>query len=447
MRAFICLSLFPRIFVCFCFFLFFQETAQATGNANGAIPIDPESSPPLSYQISPKFSWGAKVILDGRFRDNRDLRNRRDDGDSRTTGELSIAAQYLPQAARLPSGLAFFAEMGFERVIRHKEGRGKTSDETTLSFKKGYLNWPNFLNPHLRLQVGRQRFKDKREWVYDDTLDAVRFFYKKDRLELEFSYSSNVFDPETAQDRIKNLMLFSRYALWEKDKINFYLINRRGKFNAADPDFNLRFLGISLHGKSLKRQRYWVESALVTGNEKGRSISGYGFDLGWISRFKHPYKPALTLAYAFGSGDANPDDERDRNFRQTGFQDNDAKLRGLTKIKQYGELFEPELSNMMIVTLGVGFRPVKHASVDIVYHRYTQVWAYEDGNNALRDVGIKEKPNGKSRNLGDEIDLVFGWKASQRLRLEWLAAFFIPGAAFDDRDPAFLGKLKISFIL
>ncbi len=440
-------SFLPLLILYFCLVLFFQNAAQAAGNANAGIPIDPESSPPLRHQIGAKFSWGAKVNIDSRFRDNRDLRNRRDDGDARTKGELTLATQYLPQTARLPSGLAFFAEMGFERVLRHKEGRGKTSDETRLNFKKGYLNWPNFLNTPLRLQVGRQRFKDRREWVYDDILDAFRIFYNKDRLELQFSYSSNLFDPEHAEDRIKNLMLFGIYDVWAEDKINVYLINRRGQFNAADPDFNLNFLGISLHGKSLKRQRYWIESALVKGDEKGKDVSGYGFDLGWITRFKHPDKPALTLAYAFGSGDANPDNQRDTNFRQTGFQDNDAKLRGVTKIKQYGELFEPELSNMMIMTLGFGLRPVKHTSLDIVYHRYTQVWAYETGNNTLRDVGIKESPNGKSRDLGEEIDLVFGWKAGRRLRFEWLAAFFLPGAAFDNTDPAFLGKLKISFIL
>ncbi len=134
MRVFIRLpfSLRPVLFY---LILFFQNTVQAAEKTNGVIPIDSESSPPLSYQISPKFSWGAKVILEGRFRDNRDLRNRRDDGDLRTTGEMSLAAQYLPQAASLPTDLVFFAEMGFKRVIRHKEGRGKTSDETMLSFK------------------------------------------------------------------------------------------------------------------------------------------------------------------------------------------------------------------------------------------------------------------------------------------------------------------------
>ncbi len=431
----------------FCFFLAFPKPAHAAEKTKDAPAIDPEASPPLRHRRSPAFSWGAKMNLEVRLRDNRDLRTRRDDRDTRTTGELTFAGLYLPQIKALPPGLAFFGEFGLTRVIRHREGRGKTSDETRLSFRKGHVTWPRFLHPALRLRVGRQRFKDRREWVYDDTLDAVRIFYKKDGLRLQLSYSSNVFDPENTADRIKNLMFFGLYRIWKQDQTAFYFINRRGKFNEADPDFDLNFIGISLHGKSLKRQRYWLESALVTGDEKQRDVLGYGFDLGWISRLKHPYKPALTLAYAFGSGDANPDDARDRSFRQTGLQDNDAKLRGVTKIKQYGELFEPELSNLMVATLGFGFRPAKKASIDIVYHRYTQVWAYAGRENVLRDAGIKEDPNGKSRNLGDEIDLVFAWKTNARLRFEWLAAFFLPGSAFDNTDPAFLGKLKISFIL
>ena len=341
----------------------------------------------------------------------------------------------------------FFGELRLFRQVRRREGEGKTRDETDLEFRKGYLIWRRFLHPALRIQIGRQKFKDFREWVYDENLDAVRLFYETGPLEVQLSYSTNLFDPEDAEDEIDNIILYSVYKIWKKDKAAAYVVDRRGRFDDDDPDFHLTSYGLSWKGKSIQSQRYWLEAAVVSGDENNKDVQGYGFDVGWISRFDHPLKPAVTIGYAFGSGDSNPDDDRDKNFRQTGIQDNQAKLRGVTKIKQYGELFEPELSNLMVATFGVGFRPLRKQSIDLVYHHYHQVWAYEERDNDLRDVGIKKDPNGESRDLGDEIDLIFGWKIAKLLKLEAVTAFFLPGSAFPGADNAFLGKIKLRYLL
>lgn len=423
--------------------LFSSPLSAAVEEGNSVIAIDPEASPPLRHEETLKFSWGAKLNANVRLRDNRDLRDDNDDRDIRTVGSLTLSGLYLSEARVLQPRFEFFGELQLVREVRHREGRGKTEDEIELKIRQGHLIWRNFIHPTLRLQIGRQRFKDKREWIYDEKLDAVRLFYEKDRLELQFSYSSNILDPEDSEDKVKNLIFYGIYPIWKKDMLAAYIVDRRGD----DPYFHLTSMGVSLNGKSLKNQRYWLEAASVFGSEKAKTVRGYGFDLGWITRFKTPFRPAVTVGYAFGSGDSNPDDQKDKNFRQTGLQDNQSKLRGVAKVKQYGELFEPELSNLMVGTLGFGFRPVKKSSIDIVYHHYQQIWIYEEGNNDLRDVGIKEDPNGKSRHLGDEIDLIAGWKATRNLKLELIAAFFIPGPAFSGTDNAFLGKIKMSFIL
>ncbi len=415
---------------------------------NIAIEIDSEASPPLRHEVTTKFSWGAKLNFEERIRDNRDLDDGEDDRDLRTGGSLSIAALMLSDSRVFEPRFEFFGEVRIQREVRFDEGEGKTKDETELDFRKGYVTWRGFLHPKLRLQVGRQRFKDFREWVFDETLDAVRLFYENNRLELQFSYSSNILDPEDAEDRIKNLILYGVYDIWEKDKAVAYLINRRGDHSENDPTgLNLSFIGVSWKGKSIKRQKYWLEAAIVRGDEAGKNVSGFAFDVGWTSRFKHRFKPAVTIGYAFGSGDSNPDDNRDRSFRQTGLQDNSSKLRGVIKVEQYGELFEPELSNLVVGTLAFGIRPLKKASIDLIYHHFQQVWALQERENELRDVGIKPDPNGESRDLGDEIDLVFGWKVTTDLKVEALAAFFLPGSAFPGADNAFLAKIKIRYLL
>ncbi len=415
---------------------------------NIAIEIDSEASPPLRYEVTLRFSWGAKLNFDERIRDNRDLDDGDDDRDLRTKGSLSVAGLMLSDPRVLKPRFEIFGEVRIQRKVRHKEGKGKTEDETDLEFKKGHVTWRDFIDTRFRIQVGRQRFKDFREWIFDESLDAVRLFYESDGLELQLSYSSNIFDPEDAEDKIKNLIWYGMYNVWKKDKAAVYAVNRRGD----DPDNNptyidLTFLGVSWKGKSFKGQRYWLEASTVFGDEEGKDVRGYGFDVGWTSRLKYRFKPAVTIGYAFGSGDSNPDDNRDKSFRQTGLQDNSSKLRGVIKVEQYGELFEPELSNLIVGTLAFGIRPLKKASIDLVYHHFQQVWALQERENELRDVGIKPDPNGESRNLGDEIDLVFGWKVTPDLKVEALVAFFLPGSAFPGADNAFLGKIKMRYLL
>ncbi len=449
-----------RVLIFFALFvsLFWITEVKATEQKSGNLPmdneksalvmIDSEASPPLSHEVTPRFSWGAKLNFEERVRDNRDLDDEDDDRDVQTRGSLSVAGLLLSEPGILKPKFEIFGEVRVEREVEHEEGEGKTQDETAFDFNKGYLVWWNFISPTLHLQIGRQRFKDAREWIFDETLDAVRLYFNKDALHLQLSYSTNLFDPEDSEDKIKNLIWHGTYKVWKRDKAAAYIINRRGDNPDNDPtDIDLTFIGVSWEGKSLKKQKYWLDAAIVSGDEAGKNVRGYGFDVGWTSRFKYRFKPAFTIGYAFGSGDSNPDDNQDKSFRQTGLQDNSAKLRGVIRVEQYGEIFEPELSNLMITTFAFGIRPLQTASIDLVYHHFQQVWVLQGRDNELRDVGIKPDPNGVSGDLGDEVNLIFGWKVSKDLRLVAITGIFLPGSAFPGTDNAYLGKIKMEFLL
>lgn len=153
-------------------------------------------------------------------------------------------------------------------------------------------------------------------------------------------------------------------------------------------------------------------------------------------------KPTVTLGYARGSGDANRKDDVDRNFRQTGFEDNQAKFGGVTKFKYYGELFAPELRNLHIFTVGLGVRPSKRSSIDIVVHRYRQ----DELSDKLKGAGIDADPLGLSRDLGGEIDLILGYREIKDLRLELMVGYFAPGNAFDaSTDPAWFAGFETRY--
>ena len=178
------------------------------------------------------------------------------------------------------------------------------------------------------------------------------------------------------------------------------------------------------------------------GTADGRDIRAFGVDLGAGFRFDAPLEPFITLAAAYGSGDADLDDGKDGNFRQTGLQDNESRVFGATSYNYYGEVLDPELSNMSIWSLSAGLRPSPNASVELAYHRYRQVEAVDD----LFDSDLEEDPNGVDRDLGQEVDLVVALRATERFKVSLIVGGFFPGDAFeDDADPAYLAKLKFSY--
>ena len=206
------------------------------------------------------------------------------------------------------------------------------------------------------------------------------------------------------------------------------------------------FFGAQASGTIASNLEFWLESAVVTGRASGRDILGYGFDIlgygfdigtTYIWRM-HPGRPSVTMGFAFGSGDDGQG--TDTAFRQTGLQRNTHRFGGVTKFQYYGEVLDPELSNLGILTVGAGIRPTKRSSVDLFYHRYFQHRA-QDG---FRDVAIDRVPQGIRRNIGDEIDLVVGIRDIEDVAVEIIGGIFLPGNAFDPAaDPAYFGKVEI----
>jgi alginate production protein len=173
-----------------------------------------------------------------------------------------------------------------------------------------------------------------------------------------------------------------------------------------------------------------------------RRVRGIGVDLGATYVFDLPLEPALTVGYASGSGDSDPEDDVDSSFRQTGIHDNEDRLNGLARFKYLGELLEPDLSKIRIYTAGIGVRPADRSSVDVVYHAYRQ-------NETVPEVGeaeIDSEPNGLRPELGSEIDLVASHSEIRNMDLLLTLGRFMPGPAFaSNASGNFLGKLEVKW--
>jgi alginate production protein len=296
----------------------------------------------------------------------------------------------------------------------------------------------------LALQVGRQSFEDPRQWLYDAELDAVRARYRTQGLALELAASrealldSDLLDPNEVESA-NNYIFHAAYELSrDVSLLGAYAIVRDGA--ASDRPI---FLGVQSVGTIGERLSYWLDAAQVRGREDDSDLRGYGIDLLGAYHFDAPLAPHLILGYAFGSGDADPDDDRDDAFRQTGLQGNETEVGGLTPFRYYGEAFDPELSNLSIFTVGIGTRPTAALSADLVYHYYLQNHAADE----LRDSALDAEPTGESKRLGSEIDLVLGFGGEEDdFRIRGFLGYFMPGRAFaDGADGALFARIETQY--
>ncbi|HWO43360.1 MAG TPA: alginate export family protein, partial [Candidatus Eisenbacteria bacterium] len=230
---------------------------------------------------------------------------------------------------------------------------------------------------------------------------------------------------------------------------------RRRARSQVSSEPELWWLGARLSGeadlKRLGELEYLLEGAWVGGRNsagwarfprqqdvRGRAL---GANVSW--EIELPLEPTLTFEYAFGSGDSRPKRGPDRNFRQTGLQSNEGRFDGVNYFHYYGELLQPELSNLQIWTAALGFPFWRSSSIEFVYHLYRQVHPAP----FLRDTRIDVNPTGRKRGIGQGWDIVLGMQEWQHVEIDLIGSFFRAGSAYARRSGknAFALLFKIDF--
>ncbi|MGH2578803.1 MAG: alginate export family protein, partial [Actinomycetota bacterium] len=191
------------------------------------------------------------------------------------------------------------------------------------------------------------------------------------------------------------------------------------------------YWGLSYQGRPRRALAGWLEASLLRGEDKGRLQRAWALDAGaTLTAGTATVRSSLTVAYAIGSGEKTArDDPFSQEFRQTGYEDNSDRFGGFSNFKYYGEVLDPELANLKILTLGAGFRFRYSASLDAVYHLYRQ-HRLDDELRARLAMPL----DGRSPKLGRELDVILGvqnlWT---RVSLSYAFGRFEPGAAFPAR--------------
>ncbi len=406
---------------------------------------------------------GGKIKTDLRSREDSSL-GRRDDNDLRFSTDLQVELLY-----QITPDTSFYVEIdaSYQEDLYSEDG----NTESTSQVESGefWLYMEGFKNKNLSLQIGRQYFGDEREWWWDKKLDAVRIQYADNSFNTLFAIGTNPTTISTEKEPLdpeyENIIWILTSADWEWKRKNHFEIFFLSRFDRSDTpdvgdivpktqedeeDATVNWFGLRSHGRVKTENSgkfyYWFDSGMAYGKETlidfddlndtqrqvdSRSeytLSSWGVDIGTTWETKLPYQPRFTLGYAKGSGDKNPNDEMDSAYRQSGLQSNDDKLRGVNSFRYYGELLRPELSNLTIKTFALGFPLFNDSSLELVYHRYQQVYAADQ----LRNARIRTKPEGEHRDIGEEFNLILGLEEWEQLELELIATYFRAGKAYGE---------------
>lgn len=319
--------------------------------------------------------------------------------------------------------------------------------EREFTLGRAYVLLNGVLGTHGSVQVGRSRFDDSRDWLFNRDIDALRVFFDFKRWHLEASVAQELVDPTRRHEDTLNTHLRVEFYPARRHTLTAYLLDRNDDGLRADGmprDFSPRLLGFRATGRKKRSWGYWLEAAECRGTDGGVELDGHAVDAGFTLVAPWRGEPSVTLGYALGSGDDDPDDGVDGTFRQSGLQLNNGKWNGVASFRYYGELMRPELANLHVATVGIGIRPARETSIDLVYHRYElDVPASEMVDSDVDDRTL----NLVDTDLGDELDLIVGFERLKHFEFELNLAWLRPGEAFlGPTDDALMGRFKVKFV-
>lgn len=386
----------------------------------------------------PTLKFSGELELVSLHRSNFNLNTEDEEGLSRMEFRMELGMSY-----KLSEQLSLFSNLTLEREIELKNDSDETIYHSSAEIDEAYIKITELfeaddLIQDVSLYVGRVNIEDSRSWLYDETLDGIALELELDSTETDIGLSINREEIFFGSNLVNNAIFYAEHEPFEDSDIHVSAHAIFRDDQSADSDspkfYALRSTGNVLDDHLL----YWADFAWVRGKNNEKTIRGKGFDLGVTYTLGDNSITYFTLGYAFGSGDGDPDSD----FRQTDLQSNTGEFGGVTNFKYYGELMDPELSNMHIYTAGIGFRPNKNLSIDFIYHHYQQDLAIDE----IRNSDLDMDPEGDNKHLGDELDMVIGIELSKQLETELSLGYFHPGSAFEeDANAAYLANVKITF--
>ncbi len=401
---------------------------------------------------------GGEVGVTPRYRHNFNLNPDKNRDRVRLDTEAQIELFYVWNP-----NLAFFTEgqLNYQQDL-YRGNNGTTRGD--VEFKRGetWMFWGEILQSNFSLQVGRQNFRETREWWWDEDLDAVRLYYSRPFFHFEVGIAEQLFAVSTNDEGIdpeeKDVLRILSHASWEwsnKQRLGLFFLHQhdysrterikerlREEFE-DDNDGDFTWLGLRSQNRfsidNVGDFGFWADGAWMKGTERNinfdesdikgisvvdsvekQKLEGWALDVGLTWELPLSWSPSLTFGYAIGTDD----------FRQTGLQDNNDRFRAVSRFRYYGELLRPELANLQIWTAAATVPFLQNSSVSVLYHNYRQVKA----SDSLRKGRIDSDPNGISPSIGQEWDVVVALEEWKHWEMEFVAGVFRAGSAYGEQS-------------
>lgn len=424
-----------------------------------------------------QITVGGELELSIDIEDESDLQSTREDG------RLDLEPGFQLEAfIEGPGSVSAFLELKGEHGLSYDLPLSFRDEETELSRGEAWIHFDRPFSLPLSVQIGRQNFAEQREWWWDDDLDSIRVSYSTPRIRAFVAVAEEIGrvvlndDHRDAEDenvlrvlsnlnwRFTSEFMLDLFFLYEDDHSDQQTLGQIVPFYKEDEvDAELFWFGTRFSGefdiRNTFEAAYWIDWALVRGDEtqfefddiddlrifveSKRSFdrSGEAVDVGtsvrWVnSRIGFLQEPTLTIGFAWGSGT----DGGINGFKETGLNDNNWRFNGVDRFRYYGELTDPKLENLSVSTLALGFRFWTESSVEILHHNYTQV-----DKSLIHELRVDPNTNGRSHDIGHEIDVVVGIEEWQNWEFEFVSAYFMPGDAFDEKDNAWQLSFKLNY--
>lgn len=222
---------------------------------------------------------------------------------------------------------------------------------------------------------------------------------------------------------------FYVFALVQQDLSN--------KNSTENTEYNSQYYGTGLEGIIFENFSYFAEFVYETGNsyidktDKKSSISAYAVNSEIDYYIPVILKPAITVQYAYGSGDSDRDTYSD-SVRPDG---SNGKDNGFISFGTYsgGYALKPVLSNIHVFRAGLAIAPFSGTETSLlskmsVGSKYS--YYRKDKKKSCINSGEAELPD---FNVGQGIDASLRWQMFYDLSMYVNYGLFLPGKAYNDK--------------
>lgn len=318
-----------------------------------------------------------------------------------------------------------------DRIIPYYQNKNNNiSKGLKIDIKELYLMSNDIFLNRLNFLIGRKVLKDYRSWYYNTSLDTIGIFNKHDlllyKLYLGTKLSSDtIIDTENQNSNdLKNLKFLIGNLSYQ-----YYIKNFAQIFGIYEKKGirEIKWFGLRFRGKFPAyndRYQYWLDLAYANGKENNsfNKVKGLGADVGMKYDFNNT-KNSIAFSLAYGSGGKN-------YYIQPLMSNNNSDfLSKHLSFRYYGEFFEPQLTNIFISSFYFIHNLRKYRKFVVALHNYRQVKA---SSFEYKATGCTVFPNGINKDLGNEIDFIYGKYFQREYYWRFSLGYFLGGSAFNN---------------